>query len=87
MDTVQEAARNECLAGSYATPKFVGPQNRHNGKYPHSIIKEFRALLDNMQDATQRVSINCGTLVCIMHKSRNKMYILDEQLHVMKLCI
>jgi len=28
---------------SYAKPEFMGPQNRHNGKHPDAMIKDFRA--------------------------------------------
>jgi hypothetical protein len=72
---------------SYAKPKFMAPQNRRDGKHPHAMIKDFRALLDNMQDATHRVAIYSGTREFIKHKSRNKTYISDEQLHAMELCI
>jgi len=51
------------------------------------MIKDFRALLDNMQDATHRVTIYKGTREFLRHKSHNKMYISDEQLHAMELCI
>jgi hypothetical protein len=51
------------------------------------MIKDFRALLDNTQDATHRMAIYRGTREFIKHKSRNKMYISDEQLHTMELCI
>jgi len=40
---------------SYAKPEFLGPQNRRNGKHPDAMIKDFRALLDNTQDATHYV--------------------------------
>jgi hypothetical protein len=72
---------------SYAKPEFMGPQNHHDGKHPDAMIKDFRALLDNTQDATHRVPIFSGTRVFIKHKSRNKTYISDEQLHAMELCI
>jgi len=51
------------------------------------MIKDFRALLDNMQDATHRTAIYSGMLECIKHKSHNMTYILDEQLPAMELCI
>jgi hypothetical protein len=51
------------------------------------MIKDFRALLDNTQDATHRAAIYSGTGEFIQHKSRNKTYISDEQLHAMELCI
>jgi hypothetical protein len=51
------------------------------------MIKDFRALHDNTQDAMHRVAIYSSTLEFIKHKSRNKMYISDEPLHAMELCI
>jgi len=65
----------------------MGPQNRRDGKQPDAIIKDFRALLDNTQDATQRVTIYNGTREFLKHMGRNKTYLLDEQLHAMELCI
>jgi hypothetical protein len=70
----------------YATPEFMGPQNHDDGKHPDAIIKDFRALLDNSQDATHRMAIFSGTPECIKHRSRHKTYISDEQLHTMELC-
>jgi len=65
----------------------MGPQNRRDGKHPDAMIEDFRGLLDNRQDATHRVAIYSGTQQFIKHKSRNKTYISDEQLHAMELCI
>jgi hypothetical protein len=65
----------------------MGPQNRRDGQHPDAIIKDFRALLDNTQDSTDRVAIYSGTGEFIKHKSRNKTYISDEQLHAMELAI
>jgi len=72
---------------SYPKPEFIGPQNRGDGKHLDSMIKDFRALLNNRQEATHRVTIFNITREYIMHKSRNKMYISDEQLHPMELCV
>jgi len=72
---------------SYAKPEFMGPQHRSEGKHPDAIIKDFKALLDNTHDATHRVAIYSRTRECIKHKSRNKTYISDEQLHAIELCI
>jgi len=72
---------------SYSKPEFMGPQNRRAGKHPDAMIKYFRALLNPTQDATHRAAIYSGTREFIKHKSRNKTYISDEQLHVMELCI
>jgi len=72
---------------SYVKPEFMAPQNRSDGKHPDAIIKDFRALLNNTQDATHRVAIYTGMREFIKHRSRNKTYILDEQLHTMELCI
>jgi hypothetical protein len=72
---------------SYAKPKIMGPQNHRDGNHPDAMIKDFRALLDNTKDAMHRVVIYSGTQQFIKHKSRNKTYISDEQLHAMELCI
>jgi hypothetical protein len=68
-------------------PEFMGPQNRRDGKHPDAMIKDFRASLDNTQDAIHRVAIYSGTREFINHKNRNKTYISDDQLHTMELCI
>jgi hypothetical protein len=65
----------------------MGPQNRRDGNNPDSVIKNFRALLDNTQDAMHRVAIYNGPGEFLTHMSRDKMYISDEQLHAMELCI
>jgi len=65
----------------------MGPQNRRDGKHPDAIIKDFRSVLDNTRDATHRAAIYSGTREFINSKSRNKMYISDQQLHAMELCI
>jgi len=65
----------------------MGPQNRRNGKHPDAMIKDFRALLDNRQDATHRVTIYNSTRAFLKHKCGKKMSISDEQLHAMELCI
>jgi hypothetical protein len=64
----------------------MGPQNRRDGQHPDATIKDFRALLDNTQDATQRVAIYSATQEFIKHKNPNKTYISDVQLHAMELC-
>jgi hypothetical protein len=65
----------------------MGPQNRRDGKHPGAMINDFRALLDNAQDATHRMAIYSGKWEFIKHKSRHNTYISDEQLHAMELCI
>jgi len=65
----------------------MGPQNSREGKHPDAMIKDFRVLLNNMQDAMHRAAIHSGTWEFIKHKSQNKTYISDEQLHTMQLCI
>jgi hypothetical protein len=72
---------------SYAKPKFMWLQNHRDGKYPDAMITDIRALLENTQDATHRVVISSCTWEIIKYKSRNKRYILDEQLHAIELCI
>ena len=65
----------------------MGPQNCPDEKHPDAMIKDFRALLDNTQDATHHVTIYNSTREFLTHKSRNKTYISDQQLHAMELCI
>jgi len=48
------------------------------------MIKDFRALVDNVQDPMHCVVICSGTQDFINYQSRNKTYILDEQLHAME---
>jgi len=72
---------------SYAKPEFIRPQNRCDGKHSDATIKDFGALLDTTQDATHRVTTYNGTGEFLKHKSCNKTYISDEQLHAMELCI
>jgi len=65
----------------------MGPQNHRDGKHADSMIKDFRAFLDNTPDATYRMVIYSGTGQCIKNWSGRKTYISDEQLHAMELCI
>jgi len=65
----------------------MGLQIRRDGKHPDDTNKDFRALLDNTQDASHRVAIYSGTGEFVKRKSRNKRYISDEQQHAMQLCI
>jgi hypothetical protein len=65
----------------------MGPQNCQDGKYPNAMIKYFRALHDNKQDTTCRVTLYNGMWKSIKNMSHNKKYILDEQLHAMQLRI
>jgi hypothetical protein len=65
----------------------MGPQNRRDGNHPDAMIKDFGALFNNTQDATHHTAIYSGTQEFIKHKSLNKTYISDEQLHAMELCI
>jgi len=72
---------------SYEKPEFMGPQNLHDRKHPDAMIKDFRALLNSTQDTKHRATIYNGTREFLKHKSRKKMYISDEHLHTMELCI
>jgi len=65
----------------------MGFQNRLEGKHPDADIKDFRALLDNTQDAMLRVEIYSGTRKILKHNSRNKICRSDQQLHGMALCV
>jgi hypothetical protein len=51
------------------------------------MIRDFRALLDHTQDSIHRVTIYNSTREFFKYMSRNKTYILVEQLHAMELCI
>ena len=51
------------------------------------MIKDFGALLNNIHNATHHMANYRGTQDCIKHRSRDKTYISDEQLHAIKLCI
>jgi len=70
---------------SYAKSELMGPQNRRDGKHPGTMIKDFRALLDNTKDPMYRMTIFIGKREFLNHKSRNTTYISDEQLHAMEL--
>jgi hypothetical protein len=72
---------------SYPKPEIIGPQNRGDGNQPDAMIKDFRALLDNTKDKTHHITIYNSTREFLPHKSRNKIYMSDEQLHTMELCI
>jgi len=71
----------------YAKPEIVGPQNHADGNHSDGMIKDFRGLLDHTQDATHRVEIDSRTREFMKHKSRNKTYISDDQLHTMEYCM
>ena len=51
------------------------------------MMNDFRASLNNTQDATHRAAIYSAMRGFVKRKSRNKTYISDEQLHAMELCI
>ena len=51
------------------------------------MIKDNRAFLNNAQDATHHVALYSASRQDIQHKSHNTMYISDESLHTMELCI
>jgi hypothetical protein len=51
------------------------------------MIEDFRALLDNSQDATHHVAIYSSTSEIIKHKNHSKTSISDKQVHAMELCI
>jgi hypothetical protein len=65
----------------------MGPQNCRDGKHPDAMIKYFTALLNNTQDAKHHMAIYRGTWELIKHKSLNKTYISDDQLHAMELSV
>jgi hypothetical protein len=63
------------------------PQNNPDGHQPDAMIKVFTALHHNTKDATHLTAIYISVLLFIRHESSNMMYISDEQLHTMELCI
>jgi hypothetical protein len=65
----------------------MGPQNCHDGKHSDAMLNDFRALLDNIPDATHCMAIYSSTQEFIKHMCRNKAYISDEPLHAMEFCI
>jgi len=67
--------------------EFLGCQNRRDGKHPDTLIKDFRALLDNTQDTMHPVGIYSRMQEFIKHKGRNKTYMSEERLHSMELCV
>ena len=60
---------------SDAKPKFMGPRNSRGGIHTDAMIKDFRALLDNTQDATHHAAINSSTQEFIKHESEQDVYI------------
>jgi hypothetical protein len=51
------------------------------------MIKDIRALLDNMQEAMHCLAMHSGTQEFMRHESRSKTYISDDQLLAMEHCI
>jgi hypothetical protein len=64
---------------------LIGPENIRDEKNSGAMIKACRALLDNTQDTLHHVATYSGTQEFVKHKSRNKMFLSDEQLHAMEL--
>ena len=50
------------------------------------MVKNFKALLDNTQDATHPLAIFSSAREFVTHKSRSTTFLSDEQLQVMELC-
>jgi hypothetical protein len=72
---------------SYAKPEFVGPQNSNDEMYPNTMVKDYRALLDNTGNVMHCMVIYRGTRELIQYKSHNMTFILHKQLHALELCI
>jgi hypothetical protein len=72
---------------TYVKTEIMGPRNHRHGMHPDIKIKDFRAILDDTPVATHHTAIYSGTQEFIPHKSRNPMYISDEQLYAIELCI
>ena len=75
------------ISQSYAKLKFMGPPNSHDVNHPDALIKDFRAVLQDMQDSMHHVAQSRGWRDFFQIQCRNKTHILDEQLHVMELSI
>jgi len=45
---------------SYAKPQCTGPQNCRDRKHPDAMIRDFRDLLDNTQDAMNCAAVYSG---------------------------
>jgi len=67
--------------------RIHGTPNLQWWKHPDSMMKDFRALLDNVQDRTHPVATYRATREVTKHMSCNKTYISDERLHPIKLGI
>jgi hypothetical protein len=65
----------------------MGPQNRLDGQHCDAMIKIIRALLDNLQDTTHRVTMKNSRREILRDVSCKKIYISDEPLHAMELWI
>jgi hypothetical protein len=66
---------------AYAKARFMGLQNRHDGKHPDTMIKNFRELLNNMQDAMHCMAVYSGMWEMLKNQSHVKTYMFSEQLH------
>jgi hypothetical protein len=62
------------------------PQDSCDGKHSDTMIKSFKALLSNRQDAIHCLTIFNATREVINQESGNMTYISDEQLQTMQLC-
>jgi hypothetical protein len=74
-------------SNSESLPKFMWPQNNHDGKHTDAMIKDFWSQLDNTQGATHHVATYFGIQEFIQDKSCDMMYISDEELSAIKFCI
>jgi len=63
-----DLATSQCHQ-SFVKPEFMEPQNLSDGQHPDSMIKDFGALICNMQDAMHRAAIYTGTQEDIQYKS------------------
>ena len=72
---------------SYAKPESMGLHNHSDGQHLDIMINDFRALLENMQDAIHHLAILNATREFTKYMSCNKTYISDVQLHKSLCCI
>jgi hypothetical protein len=72
---------------SYAELEIKGTQHSWDGKHSDAMMEGFRQSLNNTQHVMHLVAISSGTQEFLKHQSHNTMYIFDEQLQTMELCI
>jgi hypothetical protein len=63
---------------AYVKPKLMGPHHGRDGMHPANMIKDLRAFIDNMQDATHRLTLYNSTREFVKHTCGKKTSLSDE---------